>query len=74
MKAMSAFVSKDEHDRWQLAKPSLFKPDDMIRRAVAQFRAHDSNPMDMGRSESAYEALLTYPETIVEVMKSADEE
>jgi len=74
MKSMSAFVSKDEHGRWQLAKPSLFKPDDMIRRAVAQFRAHDSNPMDMGRSESAYEALLTYPETIVEVMKSADEE
>ena len=74
MKAMSAFVAQDEAGRWQLNKPSLFKPDDMIRRAVAQFRAHDSNPMDMGRSESAYEALLTYPETIVEVMKSADEE
>ena len=74
MKAMSAFVSQDASGAWKLDKPSLFKPDDMIRRAVAQFRAHDSNPMDMGRSESAYEALLTYPETIVEVMKSADEE
>lgn len=74
MKAMSAFVSRDPNGQWKLAKPSLFKPDDMIRRAVAQFRAHDSNPMDMGRSESAYEALLTYPETIVEVMKSAEEE
>lgn len=72
MKAMSAFVSQDGDGRWSLDKPSLFKPDDMIRRAVAQFRAHDSNPMDMGRSESAYEALLTYPETIVEVMKSAE--
>ena len=73
MKAMSAFVEQDQNDRWGLSKPTLFKPDDMIRRAVAQFRAHDSNPMDMGRSESAYEALLTYPETIVEVMKSAKE-
>lgn len=72
MKAMSAFVEQDTDGHWRLAKPSLFKPDDMIRRAVAQFRAHDSNPMDMGRSESAYEALLTYPETIVEVMKSAE--
>lgn len=71
MKAMSAFVDQDHEGRWRLEKPYLFKPDDMIRRAVAQFRAHDSNPMDMGRSESAYEALLTYPETIVEVMKSA---
>lgn len=72
MKAMSAFVRQDSDGRWVLDKPSLFKPDDMIRRAVAQFRAHDSNPMDMGRSESGYEALLTYPETIVEVMKSAE--
>lgn len=72
MKAMSAFVKQDSDGKWMLDKPSLFKPDDMIRRAVAQFRAHDSNPMDMGRSESGYEALLTYPETIVEVMKSAD--
>ncbi|MGP1351744.1 MAG: AIPR family protein [Parasphingopyxis sp.] len=74
MKSLSAFVDQDANGKWRLQKPSLFKPDDMIRRAVAQFRAHDSNPMDMGRSESAYEALLTYPETIVEVMKSAESE
>lgn len=74
MKAMSAFIVKGEDGTWGFNKPSLFKPDDMIRRAVAQFRAHDSNPMDMGRSESAYEALLTYPETIVEVMKIAESE
>jgi hypothetical protein len=71
MKAMSAFVQQDDDGNWLLNKPSLFKPDDMIRRAVAQFRAHDSSPMIMGRSESGYEALLTYPETIVEVMQSA---
>jgi hypothetical protein len=63
-------VEKDNEGQWGLNKPGLFKPDDMIRRAVAQFRALDSNPMLMGRSESAYEALLTYPETIVEVMRN----
>ena len=38
MKAMSALVDQDESGEWALNKPSLFKPDDMIRRAVAQFR------------------------------------
>lgn len=70
VKAMSAFVVQDDEAGWKLDKPSLFRPDDMIRRAVAQFRAHDSNPMLMGRRESAYEALLTYPETITEVMRN----
>lgn len=70
VKALSAFVEQDADGLWKLNKPSLFKPDDMIRRAVAQFRAHDSNPMLMGRRESAYEALLTYPETITEVMRN----
>ena len=71
MKSMSAFVAQDASGHWRLDKPSLFKADDMISRAVAQFRAHDSNPMDMGRSDGAYQALLIYPETIVQVMKSA---
>lgn len=70
MKSMSAFVERNDDGKWALNKPGLFRPDDMIRRAVAQFRALDSNPMLMGRSESAYEALLTYPETIVEVMRN----
>ncbi|WP_186728933.1 AIPR family protein [Sphingomonas panacisoli] len=69
LKAMSAFVRPNSEGKWILDKPSLFKPDEMVRKAVAQFRAHESNPMDMGRSQSAYEALLTYPETIIEVMR-----
>jgi AIPR protein len=69
MNAISAFVVQDEEGKWKIDKPKLFKPDEMIRKAVAQFRALESNPMDMGRSESAYEALLTYPQTIAEVMR-----
>lgn len=69
MKAMSAFVRQDDNGKWVLDKPTWFKPEEMVRKTVAQFRAHDSNPMDMGRSQSAYEALLTYPETIIEVMR-----
>ena len=70
MKAMSAFVEQNTDGRWRLIKPAPFKADDMIRHAVGQFRAHNSNPMLMGRSESAYVALLTYTETIVEVINS----
>ena len=39
--------------------------------AVAQFRAHESNPMNMGRSEAAYDALRIYPETLVSVINAA---
>lgn len=70
MKAISAFVEQNNDGQWNLIKPLFFKPDDMIRHAVGQFRAHNSNPMLMGRSESGYVALLTYTETIVEVMNS----
>jgi hypothetical protein len=41
----------------------------MIARAVAQFRSIDSDPMQMGRSAGAYDALRIYPATIVEVMQ-----
>lgn len=69
LKAMSEFVALDKAGRWTFKKPRQFKPEEMIRKAVAQFRAADSNPMSMGRSESAYEALITYPSTIMEVMR-----
>jgi hypothetical protein len=41
----------------------------MIRCAVNQFRAHGSNPLLMGRSEAAYDALRIYPQTLVEVLR-----
>jgi len=73
MNALSAFVERDENGQWKLEKPRYFKAEELIRRTVAQFRAHESNPMDMGRSESAYEALLTYPQTIADVLREFDE-
>ena len=69
MNSLSAFIEKSENGRWELNKPKQFKPEELIKRTVAQFRAHDSNPMDMGRSEGAYEALLTYPQTIADVIR-----
>lgn len=68
---LSAFVTQDPNEGWAIRKPDLFDPDEMIRRAVEQFRAHHSNPMDMGRSEAAYDALRIYPETLVAVIAAA---
>src|SRR2546426_3132570 len=56
-----------------IAKPPLFKPAEMIARAVAQFRSIDSDPMQMGRSAGAYDALRIYPATLVEVMRDVKE-
>ena len=68
MGAMSEFV-REENGQWEICKPSRFRPDEMVARAVAQFRAHNSDPMAMGRSEGAYDALRIYPNTLVEVLK-----
>jgi len=67
--AMSEFVEKDAKGSWAIKKPGIFKPTEMVTRAVAQFRALDSDPMQMGRSAGAYDALRIYPSTLVEVMK-----
>lgn len=69
--AMSEFVLKDPTTGlWSIKKPSQFKSDEMVARAVRQFRAHESDPMMMGRSEASYDALRMYPETINEVLAS----
>jgi len=49
--------------------PIFSSQEKWIGRAVAQFRALDSDPMLMGRSAGAYDALRIYPSTLVEVMK-----
>ena len=73
MSAMSEFVVKDTRGRWGLSKPKLFKPEEMIRRAVAQFRtAAHSDPMQMGRDAGVYDALRIYPNTLVSVMKDVE--
>lgn len=69
MGAMSEFVEKNGDGKWTIKKPAIFKPTEMVAKAVAQFRAADSDPMQMGRSAGAYDALRIYPSTLVEVMK-----
>lgn len=71
--AMSEFVMETD-DGWKISKPSLFKPAEMVARAVTQFRGLDSDPMQMGRSAGAYDALRIYPGTIVEVMRDMRKE
>jgi hypothetical protein len=72
--AMAEFVTLNSEDKWRIKKPTRFKATEMVRRAVAQFRAHSSDPMAMGRSEAAYDALRIYPQTLVEVMREMEEE
>jgi hypothetical protein len=67
MSALSAFV-REKNGRWVLEKPELFKEDELIRRAVQQFRALDRDVAMMGRSEAAYDALSIYTETISAVL------
>jgi hypothetical protein len=68
MGSMSEFVVKGKKGQWQIHKPKIFKEEEMIRRAANQFRGHESNPILMGRSESAYDALRIYPQTLVDVL------
>ncbi len=70
LSALSAFVQNDG-GRWILVKPDLFKEEELIRRAVQQFRALDREVTVMGRSEAAYDALSIYTETIASVLASA---
>ncbi|WP_426438242.1 AIPR family protein [Bradyrhizobium genosp. P] len=67
--AQSEFAVKDAGGQWSLKKPSRFREEEMVLRTVNQFRAHNSDPMVMGRSEAAYDALRIYPQTLVEVLR-----
>lgn len=67
--AQSEFAVKDAGGQWSLKKPTRFREDEMVLRTVNQFRAHNSDPMVMGRSEAAYDALRIYPQTLVEVLR-----
>lgn len=66
--AMSEFVEQAPDSSWSIKKPKIFKPGEMVARAVSQFRSLDSDPMQMGRHAGAYDALRIYPSTLVEVM------
>ena len=69
MSALSAFVIQ-KNGRWSLELPELFKEEELIRRAVQQFRALEREVTVMGRSEAAYDALSIYTETIASVLAS----
>jgi ribosomal protein S30 len=68
MGAMSVFITRTKSGKWEIKKPKIFKEEEMIRRAATQFRGHESNPILMGRSESAYDALRIYPQTLFDVL------
>ena len=51
---MSEFVEEKSPGRWTISKPKIFKPGEMIARAVAQFRGAESDPMLMGRSPGVH--------------------
>jgi hypothetical protein len=72
MGAISEFCAKDKKGLWRIQKPKRFREDEMVRRAVNQFRAHNSDPILMGRSEAAYDALRIYPQTLVEVLRDIE--
>jgi hypothetical protein len=69
MSSLSAFV-RQKNGKWVLEKPDLFKEEELIRRAVQQFRALNREVAMMGRSEQAYDALSIYTETIASVLAS----
>ena len=73
MGAMSEFVKQGKNGQWSIVKPTLFKPAEMISRAISQFRNVDSDPMQMGRDAGVYDALRIYPGTIMEVMRDMKE-
>ncbi len=67
--ALSEFVSQVSAERWVIVKPKVFRPKEMISRALDQFRGVNSDPMQMGRNAGVYDALHIYTGTIVEVMQ-----
>jgi hypothetical protein len=69
MGAMSEFSVLGDNGHWSLKMPARFKEEEMVRRAVNQFRGHHSDPILMGRSEAAYDALRIYPQTLMEVLR-----
>jgi hypothetical protein len=71
--AMSEFVEQ-KAGNWVISKPTFFEPDKVITQAVAQFRNVRSDPMQMGRSPGAYDALRIYPATLVTVMRDIKKE
>lgn len=69
IKALAAFAERDDDGHWTIKYPELFQEEELISRAVKQFRGHDLDPYVMGRSVGAYEGLATYTETIIQLLE-----
>jgi len=74
MSAMSEFVVETSSGKWQVRKPKIFRPREMIANAVTQFRrAAFSDPMAMGRNAGIYDALRMYPNALMQVISDYEE-
>ena len=68
MSALSAFVVQKD-GQWQLNKPTHhFSEGELVQRAAQQYRSMGRDVALMGRSESAYDALSIYTDTIASVL------
>ncbi|MEP3805909.1 MAG: AIPR family protein [Sulfitobacter pontiacus] len=56
LSAFSEFVERED-DKWVLRKPEIFEEDELVDAAIEQWRALETDPMQMGRSAGAYAAL-----------------
>jgi hypothetical protein len=66
LSALSRFMKRDSlHRKWQLAYPAGWEDEDLLLAARRQLKECDGRPMLMGRSGSAYEALMTVTEMAV---------
>ena len=70
IQSMSNFVLQDASGDWVLVKPEQFDEGLLTEQAVGILTGSDFHydPMQMGRSTSAYNALNTYPRTLVTVL------
>lgn len=54
--SLKHFVRKVD-GKWLLKKPEIFEESELVDAALEQWRALDTNPMNLGRSAGAYSAL-----------------
>jgi len=69
LSAVSEFIVQGEDGKWAIRKPSQFEPAALIAHAAKQFRSNGSDTSALGRNSGAYEALRTYPETLMKVLR-----
>jgi hypothetical protein len=66
LSALSRFMHRNSMRRkWQLVYPAGWEDEDLLLAARRQLKECDGRPMLMGRSGSAYEALMTVTEMAV---------